>query len=468
MSDQIETYFSAEGEEQFTPISIEEFNQLIKNPREIGVRQVQRGHEDSWVIRNFSVDGEYIVIDSSGSSSWSIEFENCYFKKNVHFDGVIFSKNIKFKDCFFDGNVHFSSCEFQNLDIQECHFKKQVRFSSGSFKEVKFSQHDTKELTISRSSFKKFEIGYYTGSYILNKLVLINNDRNNGPIEITGIEKINYLLLYGAIYGDVFGENLKCRKFVIENFTNHGVMKFVNISSTAESNETHFRVLNSNLNQAEFYRLDLESFAEVNIGDSNVMNCTFVNCSWPNKIYAFRKAKFGPGETRNDDKFSKTNEFKSQQRETYRQLKLALSKQGDRVQEQLYYSKEMNIYFRLLKWKNPFKRDFWDKLILLFSSWFSDYGTNFGKALFWFLFLNFLAFATLIQFYGFGGISFSWENKSWPAFWNALELFIKHLNPLHGLDETVKGHAFTIDFIGRIFSSYLIYHLIRTSRRFVR
>jgi uncharacterized protein YjbI with pentapeptide repeats len=467
MTEEIERYFSEEGEKTYTLITNAEFCQLIKNPSPRGVKQVERGHEDSWVIRNFRIDEEYTVIDSSSNTTWSITFENCYFKGSVYVEDVVFTKNIIFKDCFFDGNLHFSQCEFQNLDIQECYFKKQVYFSSGNFKDIKFSQHDTKELTISRSSFSKFQIGYYTGSYLLKKLVIINNDKNNGPIEITGVEQIDYMLLYGTVYGDLFGENIKCRKFIIENFNNHGLLKFVNLSSTDEANETHFGIRNSNLNNAEFYRLDLKSFAEVNIGDSNVMNCTFINTTWPNKIFAFKKAKFGPGETRNDDKFSRTVEFKTQQRETYRQLKLALSKQGDKVQEQLYYSKEMDTYFSLLNWTHPFNRQFWDKFILLFSSWFSDYGTNFGKALLWFLGLNFIVFASLIHFYHFGGLKFSWVDCNSEAFWGALKLYIRQLNPLHKIDDPISGPAFIIDFLGRILSSYLIYHLIRSSRRFV-
>jgi uncharacterized protein YjbI with pentapeptide repeats len=468
MTEEIERYFSEEGEITFTLITNAEFCQLIKNPGQRGLRQVERSHEDSWVIRDFRIDEEYIVIDSSSNSTWSITFENCYFKGNVYVEDVVFTKNIIFKECFFDGNVHFSSCEFQNLDIQDCHFNKQVYFGSGKFKEIKFSQHDTKELTISRISFTKFQLGFYQGSYLLNKLVIINNVRDNGPIEILSVEQINEFYIYGAIYGNLFIEDVKCRNFKIFNFTCHSDFKISGLKSTENENGTHFSIHNSNLNKSEFYKLNLKSFSEVNIADSNLMSCIFINANWPDEIFAYKQSKIDPTDFRKNDKESQTEDFKNQQRETYRQLKIVLGKQGDNIQEQSFYSKEMNIYNSQLTWRPMFKTQFWDKLILYFSRSFSDYGTNFGKALRWFLLINVAVTILLINIYNIDELYFSFEDSSWGAFWQAIKLFLNQLNPLHKFDQSLPGHAVLLDLFGRIFSSYLIYHLIRTSRRFVR
>ncbi|MCC6700574.1 MAG: pentapeptide repeat-containing protein [Fluviicola sp.] len=465
-------YFNSQGQARYTQISIEQFLQLVKNPSErtngMATKMVERSSENSWVIRNYRLDDQYIVFDSSCNSTWKITFENCYFEKTVNFDDVVFSKNISFKECFFDETVYFSNCEFQNLDIQECHFKKQVYFSSGKFKEIKFSQHDTKELTIARISFTKFQLGYYIGSTTLNKLVIINNNKENGPIEISGVEQINEFNIFGPIYGNLQIEDIRSRKFSLVNFTCHSDFKVSGLKSTKDKDGTHFSILNSNLNKSEFYRLDLKSFNEVNIADSNLLGCIFINTLWPENIFAFTSPKIGLTDFRKNDDEANTDEFRSQQRETYRQLKIVLGKQGDNVQEQLFYSKEMNIYNDELKWTPLFKTSFWDKLILNFSRSFSDYGTNFGKALRWFLLINFVVTILLIKFYNIENLYISWEDSSWTAFWEATKLFLNQLNPLHKFDQSLPGHAVLLDLVGRIFSSYLIYHLIRTSRRFVR
>jgi uncharacterized protein YjbI with pentapeptide repeats len=472
MAEVTEKYFNEEGISEYTQISIEQFLQLINNPSErtngMAIKMVERGYGDSWVIRNYRLDNQYIVFDSSCNSTWKITFENCYFQKSVIFDDVVFSKDITFKDCFFDENIHFSNCEFQNLNIQECHFKKQVYFGSGKFKEIKFSQHDTKELTIAKISFTKFLLGYYIGSSKLNKLVIMNSSAENGPIEVSGLDEISEFHLIGAFYGNLFIEDIKCRKFKINNFTCHSDFKISGLKSTEDESGTHFSIHNSNLNKTEFYRLNLKSFSEVNIADSNLLNCTFINSTWPEDIFAFKQSKIGPTDFRKNNNESLTEEFKNQQRETYRQLKIVLGKQGDNIQEQSFYSKEMNIYNSQLNWLPICKTQFWDKLILYFSRSFSDYGTNFGKALRWFLLINVVVTILLINIYNIDDLYFSLEDSSWGAFWQAIKLFLNQLNPLHKFDQTLPGHAVLLDLFGRIFSSYLIYHLIRTSRRFVR
>jgi hypothetical protein len=466
MSDEIEKYFSSEGIKNFIQVSNEEFAQFIRNPNTRADNRIERINENSFCIKNFTLDNEFIIFDSSASSSWSITFENCYFQNDVFFDDVIFKNHINFIECHFDNNVLFNNCQFQNLEFQNCYFKKKVRFNLGTFKDILFSQHDTKELTISRSLFNRFQIGYYSGSYKLNKLVIINNNRENGPIEIKGIKEINELLIYGAIYGNLMIEDLKCNLIRIHDVTNHGDMKFVNIQPI-NSKVSSFNINNSNLNNTEFYRLSLNKFTEVNITDSNLLNCVFINSEWPKIISAYQKPNIG-NDKRIDDIESSSNNFKKNQKETYKQLKLILAKQGDTIQEQVFYTLEMDLYRNLINCNNPKKKEFWDKLILYFSALFSNYGTNFGKALLWFSLINFTFFSILICFFRIENLSFSIEHANWEAFNFAVKLFIKHLNPLHEFNYQLHWIVLIVDFIVRIFSSYLIYHLIRTSRRFVR
>lgn len=464
---QEDKYFNEEGLSRFQEMSAEEFTNLIVNLPILSNGNIEKTEDASgptFKIKDIFINSEYFSFDAQCSSEYEITFENCYFTGMIFFDEVNFKKDVCFSDCFFDSSVHFHQCTFQDLDIRGCYFKSSVRFSNGKLREIKFSQQEIKDLTISGSEYTKFQIGVFSGSFRLNKLVIINNNPSSGPIEVTGVDEIGSISIYNVNHSDILLEEVRCNNIYFQNFTNLGQLKIVGLHSIDSNVETHFGIWKSSLGKAQFYRLNLASFSEVNITDSNLMESVFVNTTWPKQILAFSQHKIGNSDSRKDDNESQTRDFKSQQRETYRQLKFVMDKQGDSIQEQLFYSKEMNLYNDLLHWD----KNFWDKLILWFSQLFSRYGTHFGQALFWFLFSNWIILIMLIGFYHFEGLTISCKNSSWEAFSKASKLFINQLNPLHKFNKELAAGAIWIDFLGRILSSYLIYHLIRTSRRFVR
>ncbi len=156
----------------------------------------------------------------------------------------------------------------------------------------------------------------------------------------------------------------------------------------------------------------------------------------------------------------------SNKRETYKQIKYALSKQGDYINEQLFHGFEMNIYNRTLKFR---PKNIFTKGILYLSHYASNYGQSMVRPIIFLFLLNGPLFLLLVYLLYFPNVYIvSPENSSWNGFGNALAAFIKFNNPLRKNEDDLKSWALIIDYMMRIIASYTIYNIIRASRRFIK
>jgi hypothetical protein len=154
-------------------------------------------------------------------------------------------------------------------------------------------------------------------------------------------------------------------------------------------------------------------------------------------------------------------------KEAYRQLKTSMSKHSDKIQEQIFYSKEMTFHNDMLNWSPPWTNQFWDKLILHFSKTFSDFGQSFVRPLFLLLLGHYLLFIVAILFGGFSPLHISFQHASAPAFQQAFEGYFVYINPLRKLETSFSGYLILLDIVMRIWSSYMIFNIVRASRRFI-
>ena len=104
-------------------------------------------------------------------------------------------------------------------------------------------------------------------------------------------------------------------------------------------------------------------------------------------------------------------------------------------------------------------------MILCFSKIFSNYGQSFKKPLCYLLFGHFILFIIAIKLNGFDSLQLS-VSPTWKAFEDAFEKFFIYINPLRK-DSSLSGYLIVLDLLMRIWSSYMIYNLIRASRRFI-
>lgn len=157
-------------------------------------------------------------------------------------------------------------------------------------------------------------------------------------------------------------------------------------------------------------------------------------------------------------------QYFTHQRETYRQLKFALGKQGDVINEQKFHTLEMRAYDNSL----PLSADFWTVFIIKFSFWFSDFGQSFIRPLNALLIGQFLLMLLFINAGGIKDVTLSLGNSNIQGFQMALEKYFFLVNPLRKIDENQSWALVVVDLIMRIWASYMLYNIVRATRRFIK
>jgi len=232
-----------------------------------------------------------------------------------------------------------------------------------------------------------------------------------------------------------------------------------------QGNATCFEITNSNLGKAQFFRIRFDKFDEIIFIDSFLSEINLINCEW-------RKDNFCIVTSNKRNSLQSTEkqlEEHKQFRENFKQLKHVYEKQGDKINETFFYALEMNSYSSLIKENNPLKDVFWDRIIILLSRWLTDYGRSFLRPFVGILASNLFVLLILIHFFEYHSLSIVKPVNNDPEAFNvALGEYFKLINPLHKMDECLTGLGVLWDLVSRIFSSYFLYGLIRSSRRFLR
>lgn len=124
----------------------------------------------------------------------------------------------------------------------------------------------------------------------------------------------------------------------------------------------------------------------------------------------------------------------------------------------------MKAHDRSLSWKNSF----WTKLVIKASSWTSAFGQSVDRPIV-FLFVGHFIFFMILLVYGFFmPLHISFSHPNFEGFWLGVNNYFRLINPLRGIDYSFKGGLIIIDLAMRIWSSYMIYNIIRATRRFIR
>jgi len=124
----------------------------------------------------------------------------------------------------------------------------------------------------------------------------------------------------------------------------------------------------------------------------------------------------------------------------------------------------MRAYNKCLSWKS----DFGTKLILRLSYLTSNYGQSIFLPLVWLIVGHFLFFSVGLILGGYLPLHISYSNPTSEGFKRAFEYFFIYINPVRKAETSLSGYLIVLDIIMRIWSSYMIYNIIRASRRFIK
>jgi hypothetical protein len=296
-------------------------------------------------------------------------------------------------------------------------------------------------------------------------------------------------------------ENVQVNNMAIYKFRNDKALRLFNITSLKGLLPSNFSIIDSYMGKAEFYSIDFSGFDNLHFTDAHLTECSFVNIKWKyginslkinftseinknhgfivagrhteidtdknalvEKILNLKNKEFDYFERRRVNKIPEVRDYFMRSREIYRQLKYALGKQGDIVNEQKFHALEMRAYNWSLSWKN----NFWTKLAIKFSYWFSDFGQSIWRPLLWLFTGHFILFIFLLASGNFGQGLWLSIHPTWQGFQTGVEKFFKLINPLRRDENAFSGFSVLTDLLMRIWSSYMIYNIVRAARRFIK
>lgn len=449
-------------------LSAKELRALLRNPPKECVKELYG--ESSILIDGYTFEDEYLILDDSITVNRPLTFQGCTFKSDKLFfiDGLVCNESLTFESCTISDTIYFNSGIFKKEVLLKYVYVKKVHLSHCTFGRVSISGYDIDEVWMSGSKFESLYIGEHLFGDNIKKLVIFAKADETGDIFVNdqGFDEIS---LYGSNKGKQINfSKIRCNNVSITNFKNEGSLNFYGIKPKDPKNDKkYFQIIDSNLDKVQFYRALFSQYKELIIIDSFITDTLFIGCKWSNNV----RALYGPGYRTFEDSLKRGRKITPEEviaiKEAYRQLKISMSKHSDKIQELKFYSQELNFHNRTLSWEKPWTNQFWDKVILLFSKTFSDYGQSFIKPLFWLLMGHSFLFFIALLFNGFVPLHISFSEPSSDGFKQAFEKFFIYINPFRRLETSLSGYLIILDLIMRIWSSYMIYNLIRASRRFI-
>lgn len=448
--------------------SAKQLRALLRNPPDEFIKESYG--EKSILISGYTFEDEHLILDDSITVNLPLSFEGCTFKpKNLLFvDGLTCNESLTFDGCTISGSIYFNSGTFKKEVVLKYVHVKSVHLSHCTFDKVSISGYDIDEIWMSGSKFESLHIGEHLVGDNIRKLTIFAKEDESGHITVRE-QSFDEIFLSGTNKSKTFNfEKVKCNTVSITEFRNEGSLNFYGIEPKDLTNEIrYFQIIDSNLDKVQFYRALFSQYKEFIIIDSFITDALFIGCKWSNNV----RALYGPGYGTFEDSLKTKRKMTAKEivaiKEAYRQLKISMSKHSDKIQEHKFYSEELNFHNKTLSWEKPWKNQFWDKVILLFSKTFSDYGQSFIKPLFWLIVGHYILFLIALLFNGFDPLHISLSEPTSDGFEQAFEKFFIYINPLRRLETSLTGYLIILDLLMRIWSSYMIYNLIRASRRFI-
>lgn len=448
-------------------ITSNELLELLQNPTDDILESTEEG--TSILIDGYIIEDEHLMIYAIEIDR-KITFKNCNFNNEnlLYIDKIECNENVIFEACSFPKLLVISQSTFKKELCFKYVFFEDITIFGGSFEKISISGYDIKKIKISNVNFQNLHIGEYLLNQTIGQFIIFCTSNEVGNI-IAKEQSFEKIYISGSNKGSKFDfENIKCNDVTIDSFINEGSLNFYGIEPLdLTSDKRYFQIVNSNLEKAQFFRANFYNYQELVIIDSFITDCLFIGCVWGNNIRALKGIGDGTFEKSLEKGRKITISETSAIKEAYRQLKISMSKHSDKIQENRFYAEELNYHNKNIPWSFPWKNQFWDKMILYASNIFSNYGQNFGKSLFWLVFGHLAFFILAISLGAFEALQINIYYPTSAGFEDAFEKYFIYINPIRSPETSFSGYLISLDLLMRIWASYMIYNLIRTSRRFI-
>lgn len=454
-----------------------------------------------------------------------INFYKCTFKNKFWLGQVAVSQLISFNEIKIFGKTDFKQCEGNLLEVTKCEFSsstdfKQIKTINGEilitdcslFGNINFLEIQSKALILSENFMGQCYISdLKTGILNLtNNIATIGTLRfeNNIVAESIKIEsdfKINFLKIgniqnlsiignykliiieskefnFISIHGDFgiqkrkgkinnlffknrhFIGNLTISDYVIDNLT------FSDLSSTSGI----FAFKDLKIKKAFIHNIkvakihwDLVEFVDVlEIKTCDLSGLKPNNVTWlPNQVISPDNTKrkipwlYRIRKKIHDDEL--ITELK-QQRDAYRQLKIASQNNHNQMEALAFYRNEMRLYWKEIRLVGGISKS--NRILVFLNRWMSDFGQNYWLPLIWILIFQTIFSGLIWNFEACAncGVGTYCEND----FWKGLSEYLTWINPIFKAPDDWSSGAKITSFFMRIFNGFFIYHFIKAIRKY--
>lgn len=360
-----------------------------------------------------------LFLSNQQSIDFNLDFYKCHFLDTFEFRGVELCENLSFVDTIFEKNVEFS----------ELVFKKGLRLSGASFHaNLTFAHLELNNRSIFFTKIDdrtKFEGNLYFFNVVFNDARFWD-----------------FIFLH-----DVFFQNtiFNCpAQFNNSKFLGKTVLKSIEtIGLTEFKNKVYFD--NAEINDLNLINIVFDKVVSFNYATIKNISIENVHC------YGFPLSLVG------------TNIGNVTNEGTARFLKSEAMKSNDPFLIADLNTKEMNMHYKKLRWRN--RTEFFDKIILFFNKYSTNFGERWQQGVGFILLSWALSFSSMIMLRDGIGSTFIWFDKQYLK--EALEFLwlfgsLKVLGDSYGLPEIL------IFILGKIFIVYGVYQTIAAFRKYGR
>ncbi|WP_321286687.1 hypothetical protein [uncultured Sunxiuqinia sp.] len=438
-------------------------------------------------------DGEiHLVGGSYKNVSFPAKEINCSLKlssSKIHdlsFTRANVNKSISFDDNLEIDNLFFESTNlYDRWDFYECSIWETNYLHKSNFYEqvvIRKESHNPRLTLANVYAKQNFSIDYASNIESLDisdcrfdsnfNLYCYEQDidyESNGIMcNISGVihgnavfenVPITHLSIGAVNFGNLTFNRIRTKLIFLQYFHNNNKLTISNI--VLDKNYNLLLIYDSNINDTEFININFKKFDEVVIAKSNVSNILLSNSLFPRKIQTETKLptlgyKIEPHENINKNMYY---------RETYRQLKLAMEKQGNRNLALQFKAKEMHHLRKELKIG-------WDKTLLYLNFISNNHGISWIRGIIFTIAIGYVFFciynSTLSDQYFYWDINSSREQTK-EAFIFGLNHFSSFIAsfPKLRLDDNSNTWQTNLSVLAsRIFIGYGIYQTITSFRKY--
>lgn len=384
-------------------------------------------------------------------------------QRNIVFDGFQCLNNLNIE-------VYFNNSEKSAITFIDCYVGGLLKIDETSA-DLHFLKHDDdlQDLNYNKISIKrhsgsiKFQVEEIWYKFIVNEFTLEQVIVNSGKeLKLTNI--YCWKLTFDDFRCDSTGSIIDLThgswspsvtriEELIVQYNSKTTAKLAPNTSINNKLIPSVVLINSSLGKLEFMNVDLSKF-ELSFHSSKITDIYLTGSELPTIVKAVITT-------------NPKSQFR-QQKIAYSQLKKINEQQGDFVNANMYYAREMNAHFNYLS----LREEFFEVINLGLNKISSDHGQSIKSAFWSVIIVSILSFTLFCYLLGYSP-TISLSSDSFNVFGRLTSYFFEFLNPVHRLDTfdslipnmDMPSSARAIDGFSRIVLAYLIYQFIQAFRK---